>query len=337
MKTVRVNVACAVNAAKVRKEKRNGRDVIVVPSATLPDNVVMNGVLYPADEIAKSYKSLENTPAPFGHPMINGKFVSASQPEGLNRSYIGAWNENVRRENGRVFLDKVIDVEVAGCSDDGKAVLNAIEAAEPVHTSTGLLMQMEPAVNGEGYKHIARNMVFDHDAIMLGQSGAATPDQGVGMMVNSAGDSEEVEVINASLEDAEKEVDWAGQRLLDALTRRDQASVWEAVKARVIEAFKPEREAISNKKEANMSVSEEQFNALSAKVDTLSEAQTKLPDTITTAVNAAVKPLIDAQAEMKANADARLQIEVMRVSYGGDEDVQRMVAIASRLLALTAH
>ncbi|PLU56884.1 hypothetical protein BMJ22_34025, partial [Sinorhizobium medicae] len=126
MKHVRVNVRSVANTKAVRKEKRNGRDVVIVPSATLPDDIIMNGIRYPADEIAKSFVGLNRTPAPLGHPMINGKFVSARDPEGINVGYIGAWNENVRRENGRVFLDKVIDIEVANRSPGGKEVLAAI-------------------------------------------------------------------------------------------------------------------------------------------------------------------------------------------------------------------
>ena len=35
---VRVNVRTALNTAKVRREKLNGRDVLIVPSATMPDD-----------------------------------------------------------------------------------------------------------------------------------------------------------------------------------------------------------------------------------------------------------------------------------------------------------
>ena len=51
MPQVRVNVRTLANVKAARKEKRNGRDVMIVPSATLPDNVVMNGIMYPAEEI----------------------------------------------------------------------------------------------------------------------------------------------------------------------------------------------------------------------------------------------------------------------------------------------
>jgi len=79
MNQVLVHVRCNA-AGAIRREKLNGRDVIIVPSATLPDGIVMNDILYPAEEIERSYKGLERTPAPLGHPTINGKFVSARDP-----------------------------------------------------------------------------------------------------------------------------------------------------------------------------------------------------------------------------------------------------------------
>ena len=167
MSKVRVNVTSRVNAKSIRRERRNGRDVIVVPSATLPDNIVMNGIRYPADEIEKGYKSLEGTPAPLGHPNIEGSFVSASDPEGLVRGFIGAWNQNVRRENGRVFLDKVIDVEFANQTVGGRAVIEAIDKGEPIHTSTGLYGITHPTINDADAKEYMTDMVFDLSLIHI--------------------------------------------------------------------------------------------------------------------------------------------------------------------------
>ncbi len=310
MKHVRVNVRSVANTKAVRKEKRNGRDVVIVPSATLPDNIIMNGIMYPADEIEKSYVSLNRTPAPLGHPTINGKFVSARDPEGINLGYIGAWNENVRRESGRVFLDKVIDVEVANRSPGGKEVLAAIEKGEPVHTSTGLLANLEAVSNASDHKHIARNIQFDHDAILLNESGAATPEQGVGMLVNANGEQEEIEVINSSLtEEADREIDWAGTRLVEALRRRENIGIWDKVKAAIMEAVGSGRVPSTNRKEDDMPVSDEQFKSLSDEVKTLSESMAKIGDTIGAAVANAVKPLVDAQNEMVANQKAKEEAE----------------------------
>ena len=302
MKQVRVNIRTTVNASGIRRERRAGRDKIIVPSATLPDGIIMNDIKYPADEIAKSFASLEGKFAPLGHPTINGQFISASDPEGINIGWIGAHNENVRRENGRVYLDKVIDVARANESAGGKAVLAAIEKGEPIHTSTGLLCNLGDA-DGDDHKWIARNMIFDHDAILIGEDGAGTPEQGVGMLVNGA----QIEVINSAIDDAERELDWAGVRLIEALERREKASVWDKLKAAILGAMPSEREPDDNRKDDPMTVTKEQFDDLSAKVNTLSETLGKLD--ISAAVANAIKPLTDNLAAMTANAAAAADAE----------------------------
>lgn len=185
MNKMRVNLATEVVTTAVRKEQRSGRDVLIVPSKTLPDNIIMNGVLYPADEIAKSFHTLEGTFAPLGHPQVDGQYVNAANPLAINGFHIGAHNENVRQIDGVVHLDKVIDIDAASRTEQGLRVLNTIEKGEPIHTSTGLEFEPEDAPKGASYKLIARKMNFDHDCILLDVPGAATPAQGVGMMVNA--------------------------------------------------------------------------------------------------------------------------------------------------------
>ena len=180
----RVNVRVAVNAASIRREQHNGREHIVVPSFTLPDGVIMNNGLYPKEEIDKAYKGLEGTLAPLSHPMVDGDYVSARQPEAINAYHVGAWNRNVERVGHRVSIEKWIDVEFAKNTEGGRALLEAIDKGEPIHTSTGIFLDREMTPNADGYGWIARNMVFDHDALLLNEQGAATPEDGVGMMVN---------------------------------------------------------------------------------------------------------------------------------------------------------
>lgn len=312
---VRVNIRALANTAAIRREKRNGRDVIIVPSATLPDDVVMNDILYPAAEIAKSFKSLERTPAPLGHPSVNGKFLSARDPEGLNQGWIGAWNENVRQEGGRVLLDKVIDVAIANQSEGGKRVLAAIEAAGPIHTSTGLLAIMDAANGDVPYKFTARDIEFDHDAILLDEEGAATPDQGVGMMVNSAG--KEIQVVNSVIEDdAERDLGWALESAFRALERQHRASLMQTAmgefKALFAKLFGSERATSTNQMENDMAVSDEQFKTLSDEVKALSDGHKTLAtkDDITNAIAAALKPVTDAQEALANSAKAKDEAEL---------------------------
>lgn len=346
-KQVRVNIRTVANVAAVRREKRNGRDVVIVPSATLPDDIVMNGsagpILYPADEIAKSFRGLERTPAPLGHPMVNEKFVSARDPEGINIGWIGAWNENVRQENGRVMLDKVIDVERANQSEGGKAVLAAVNAGGPVHTSTGILCLLEAANGDVNYKYIAREIVFDHDAILLDQEGAATPEQGVGMLVNAKGEQEEIEVINSAIDDAERDLDWAVDSLARALERRRKAGVLDRMKAAILEALGfSERETSTNAKEDVMS--EKELNELSKKVDALSESVGKIGEAVGTAVTNALKPLVDAQTEFVANQKAKdeaelneLREKIVKANLLDEATAKELTLNAARSLAKKAE
>ncbi|WP_292041088.1 MULTISPECIES: hypothetical protein [unclassified Brevundimonas] len=341
---VRVNIRCLANSAAIRREKRNGRDVIIVPSATMPDDVVMNDILYPAAEIAKSFLSLERTPAPLGHPTINGKFLSARDPEGLNQGWIGAWNENVRQEGGRVLLDKVIDVERANQSEGGKRVLNAIDKGEPIHTSTGLMAMLD-AANGEvPHKFEARDIEFDHDAILLDEEGAATPEQGVGMMVNSAG--KEIQVVNSVIDDdADRELGWAVDQAVRALEKKARAPLYDRIKTALIEAIESfggsGRETSTNKMKDD-EMDKVQFDALSQKVDALSESMK--PDALATAIGNAVatamKPVTDQltalQNDQKAKDEAELtelRGKIVNANLMDEESSKELTLNAARALA----
>lgn len=323
-KQVRVNVATLVNASKIRREKRDGRDVIIVPSATLPDNVVMNGsggrIRYPAAVIAESYQTLEGRPAPLGHPVVNGKYVSASSPDGIIRSFIGAHNENVRRENGRVFLDKVIDVAFANQSEGGRAVLSAIEKEKPIHTSTGVLMTLNALKDDPEADFEAETMIFDHDCILLDQPGAATPDQGVGVFVNAEG--AEIDVINCTLaDDIDRDMGWSVESILRAVERKQRLSLIERIKMSITDFVKgdltPETTTGAALNASEDTMDKAQFDELSGKVAALSDTVTGLDEKIATAVGNALKPVTDAleaqAAAAKDKADAEHAVLVNQV------------------------
>lgn len=296
--SVRVNVRTAVNNAQIRRDKRNGKDVIIVPSATLPDDVVMNNIKYPADEIAKSFHTLDRTFAPFRHPMINGQYVSAREPEAVNDFYIGAWNENVRRDNGRVFVDKVIDVEVAGRTENGKRLLDAINKGEPIHTSTGIFMEVDESTES-GYSYIAKNMYFDHDAILLDEEGAATPNQGVGMMVNS---TQEITVIN-SVCDVRAFDELVDE--LDGKTYPEKLSIINKILSLIGFKDKTPGESLKangNSEEIPMPISEEEFKALADSVKALTANAENIASAVEKAVSDAVAPLTQKVDALTANA-----------------------------------
>lgn len=342
-KRVRVNIRSVANVAAARRETRNGRELDIVPSATLPDNIIMNEVLYPADEIARGFASLERTPAPLGHPVINGTFVSARDPEGINISYIGAWNENVRQENGRVLLDKVIDVDVANRSAGGRAVLAAIKGGDPIHTSTGLFADFEES-DQDGIKFIARNMAFDHDAILLGQEGAATPAQGVGIFVNAKGESEEIEVVNSAVtDDAMRQLGWAVDDAVRAVEKLERASLVERLMAVIKSAITGGDQVTAEKGDSTMA-DDTKIEALEAKVNGIDAAVKSLGDQIKEAVANAVKPLTDNLAEITANQEAKDKAElgalvekIVKANLMDAETAGELTLNAARALAKQAE
>lgn len=174
-----------VNSERIQ---RTDDGFLIRDAVPVVDDVVMNGGLYPAAEIATSYQSMSGVPAPIGHPEDDsGAFISAANGEGLRKYYAGATCENVRYEGGRVLMDVAINERQAMAHPDGERLIAALNGSEPVHLSTGLLLQREEAAGnskGKDYTWVARNMSFDHVAILLDQPGAATPEDGVGMWVN---------------------------------------------------------------------------------------------------------------------------------------------------------
>ncbi|MFG6654935.1 hypothetical protein ACG0Z5_10740 [Scandinavium sp. M-37] len=192
--SMHVNITTKVNSKSIRREMHNGREHLVLPSYTLPANVVMNGGLYTDTEINAHYTGLEGTLAPLGHPQVNGQFVSAFSPEGLCVGFVGAWNRNVKKSGNRVYLEKWVDTNRAQESEGGRELLERVAAIErgedvpPIHTSVAVYLDQLEANEEQkamGADWVAKIHGMDHDAILLHEVGAATPEQGVGLMVNA--------------------------------------------------------------------------------------------------------------------------------------------------------
>ncbi|KID03546.1 phage protein [Hafnia alvei] len=207
MKRNRVNVLTVVNSASnITTETIDGKPHIVVRGITpVVDDIVMNRKLYPAAEIEKAYNTLERNPMPLGHPKVDGKHVSARDVRAVNEYHVGAWLQNVSHKDGKVTGDMYVNRQYAESSDKGKRLINRLDDmlsganADPIHISTGLLYSGITA-NGESkgkkYNEIATNMMFDHVAVLLDEPGAGTPNEGVGIFVNSDGDEQQIEVAN---------------------------------------------------------------------------------------------------------------------------------------------
>lgn len=343
MATKHAHIVTRVNASQIKKEVINGEEHYRIPSATLPDGVVMNGGYYGAEEIAASYKSLEGTPAPLGHPKVGNQFIPASSPLAINKHWIGAWNENVRREGGRVLLDKVVNIRVANQTEEGRQLIQAIEKQEPIHTSTGLQLEIKVA-NGESrgkpYTWAAQNMVFDHDCFLLGEQAAATPDEGVGVFVNSQQEQSEVMVFNLDLEGDDE---WVIESMADQALRQRYEPEKNSLMDQLRQAFRSvlagtptEAPLSTNAQEGDMSLTKEDVvnaigEALKPYGEKLDAANAKLGD-----LEAAQKEQGETVTALKANADAAAAAqdaqldEQLKANGFDDEDLKGMTTNAKQ-------
>lgn len=184
------NMPILVNNSTIREGvDLNGRLHTVVTSKTLPFDIVMNGIVYPKEEIEATYHMLDETPAPVGHPKnAMGNLISAKTQEGRNLSDIGAWNRNPKIVGNRVELETWIDIERAKLTAEGREVLERIQKREPISTSVAVIANVEE-VSG---KKIARIKDYDHNAILLEEPPAAGLEKGVGLMANTSNIIKEV-------------------------------------------------------------------------------------------------------------------------------------------------
>lgn len=212
MKKLQVNVLTTINSASnISEQIIDGDDHYVIKNVIpLVDDVVMNSGLYPADEIKKSYDGLNGNPAPYNHPMVDGAYVSAHNVRAVNQYHVGSWIENASHDGGKVLVDLKINKVIAERSEKGqellsriKALMDNAEGAEPIHVSTGLLLNREQSTGqskGKKYTWVARNMEWDHLAILPpGIPGAGTPEDGVGIFATNG---EEIERVTVNLEES---------------------------------------------------------------------------------------------------------------------------------------
>jgi hypothetical protein len=230
---MQVNVLTTINSASNISEQIIDGDPHYVIKNVVPvvDDIVMNSILYPGDEIKKSFHGLDGKPAPYNHPMIDGKYVSASMTRAANQFSVGAWIENSSHDGSKALVDMKVNKVVAERSDKGKELLSRVEAlrvnedgAEPIQVSTGLLLNRESAKGeskGKKYSSIARNMEWDHLAILPpGVPGAGTPTDGVGIFSTNGEDIERI-VVNledsAMADESANKIKW-WQRAINRLT-----------------------------------------------------------------------------------------------------------------------
>tara|TARA_R110002049_G_scaffold275507_1_gene453582 strand:+ start:348 stop:1466 length:1119 start_codon:yes stop_codon:yes gene_type:complete len=159
-----MRIILATNTSKTTVKKSDGKYQINGIPITV-DNSIMNNIKYPADENAKGMKTLNGMPMTLTHPADNdGRNVSVFSPDGID-FYSGGKITNTYNKDGVWYADSDIDEKKLRASDMGEYFANRLDSGEPIGVSTGLTFEANNE-SGDGYKMIARNMSFDHLAML---------------------------------------------------------------------------------------------------------------------------------------------------------------------------
>lgn len=192
----------------VTREIYGAKHIVLENRGSIPAGAVLNGILYTEKflrELAKNTKG--HIPAPAGHPHDDdGSFISGGHPRAMHQNYVGAISYNYRfREDDKMLVrDIAIDPEKAALSEQGRYIIDSVQNGRDMDTSTGLLLKLKKSSgigkDGSYHDYEAISGELDHDALLTGETGAATSLQGVGLFANSEGDKQEV--IECSLANA---------------------------------------------------------------------------------------------------------------------------------------
>jgi hypothetical protein len=189
-------------SGRFHREVIDGRSHIVTVMMPVRGDTTMNNIFYSDAEVTNSFMQLNNLPAPSGHPVVNGVNVLASHPVANNAQNIGGWLSNPRKKGKRVFVNFMLDEEIANNSADGKETIRRIEAGEKIGVSTGL--GIAQVINKTGsddfnvkYTREGKGFAFDHVAILLNET-AAGDHAGTELITNS--DECEIMTFNAKEE-----------------------------------------------------------------------------------------------------------------------------------------
>lgn len=181
-----------INLAGGQRERiwRNGREYIRAPITSIVPGV-LNGskgaLLYTPDDCRASVKDWDGQPLTYFHPTRNGHNVSAHERGVKERHWIGHVENTTF--NGKLRKFGMFDVQWVSKLDQkyGGDVLNKLESGEPIEMSTGLFTDNEDTAgeyNGRRFDAIARNYRPDHVAVLPGQVGACSVNDGCGVNVN---------------------------------------------------------------------------------------------------------------------------------------------------------
>lgn len=171
-----------------RHEPHEGRDHLVVPVVMIKEGV-LNGALLTANEFGKFTGAWNGRPVPVLHPEQNGEAISANSPRVLERTIGKLFNTHV--DGDKLKAEAWLDVEKSKGLGHGPMIATLEAGTQGMEVSTGYFSDAEDSQgdhNGRPYTSIHRNIRPDHLALLPGEIGACSWEDGCGVRANQSED-----------------------------------------------------------------------------------------------------------------------------------------------------
>lgn len=169
----------------VRREFLMGRHWLVAQTTMLVPGVLPGSggrLLYRPEKVGANPSAWDGMPLTNGHPVLDGKPVSARTPEVLEKYGLGmlfrSKFDNALRGEAWFDTERLRDIS--------PKTLEALESGKPIEVSTGLFLSRTKAedgavYNGVAYEYDTDNYNPDHLAILMGAKGACSNKDGCGI------------------------------------------------------------------------------------------------------------------------------------------------------------
>jgi hypothetical protein len=186
-----VGISLSINeqiAYVPRIETLNDTEYLVVPVVMMVEGV-HNGskgpTFHSAEELEKTINYWEGKPVTLSHPQIDGYFVSASTDKVIEEWGVG-FVTNAEMKDKKLTAEVYIDPN--RLSEIDPDTLEMVRTGKIVEVSVGVFtedQEVEGEWNGEKYIKISKNHVPDHLALLPGEVGACSVNDGCGLRVNN--------------------------------------------------------------------------------------------------------------------------------------------------------
>lgn len=277
------------NTSKATVNKVDGKYQVKGIPITV-NNSKMNRVLYPEDENSKGMHTMNGKPIVLSHPSTeSGANVSVFTPEGID-FYSGSKSKMPYVKNNIWYTDTDIDEKKLRAAQNGDYFADRLEQGLPIGVSTGLLFEANNE-SGDGYDMVARNMEFDHLA-MLHESEA--PAGGDATVMRFNGEDVKAFCVN---------------ELIDSLTTEQEDSFFKRIYNRLMPKVDEHITKRYNEQDTNINVNEHEVPEMELKdlQEALQANNEQLLKTFNEQLDAKVSSLdskIDAvNSAVTANAD----------------------------------